>query len=163
MDKKMRLREKDARGQVLDHLGLVASVISRLKLVEKVDARLKVSKDKGAKVSMGLRLSAMILNGLGFTDDRLYLFPQFLENKPVERLLGPGVTAGDFNDDVLGRCLDAISDYGVTPFFSEIALEIGMTEGLLGSSVNFDTTSINVYGEYDMPPAPPDTNNDSIE
>jgi transposase len=78
--KKVILREQDVRGQVLDHLGLVSSVISRLKLIEKIDARIKVSKDKGAKITMGQRMAAMILNGLGFTDDRLYMFPQFLES-----------------------------------------------------------------------------------
>lgn len=143
------LREEDVSGQVLDHLGLVASVINRLKLVEKIDARVKVSKDKGAKVTMGQRLAAMILNGLGFIDDRLYMFPQFLENKPIERLLGKGLSAGDFNDDILGRFLDAVSDYGVTPLFSEIALEIGVSENLLGTGAHFDTTSINVFGDYE--------------
>jgi transposase len=147
--KKVILREQDVRGQVLDHLGLVSSVISRLKLIEKIDARIKVSKDKGAKITMGQRMAAMILNGLGFTDDRLYMFPQFLENKPVERLLGKGLLASDFNDDALGRLLDAVSDYGVPPLFSEISLDIGVSEGLLGPSAHFDTTSINVYGEYE--------------
>lgn len=155
--KKVILREQDARGQVLDHLGLVSSVISRLKLIEKIDARVKVSKEKGAKITMGQRLAAMILNGLGFTDDRLYMFPQFLENKPVERLLGKGLLASDFNDDALGRLLDAVSDYGVTPLFSEIALDIGVAEGLLGPSAHFDTTSINVYGEYEEAGQPSST------
>lgn len=142
------LKETEVQGQVLDHLGLVASVIDRLKLVEKIDARLKVSMDKGAKVTMGQRLAALILNGLGFIDDRLYMFPEFLKNKPVERLLGKELVAEDFNDDALGRFLDAASDYGVTPLFSEIAFDIGIAEGLLGRSAHFDTTSINVFGEY---------------
>ena len=142
------LKETEVHGQVLDHLGLVASVIHRLKLVEKIDARLKVSMDKGAKVTMGQRLAALILNGLGFIDDRLYMFPEFLKNKPIERLLGKGLAAEDFNDDALGRFLDAVSNYGVTPLFSEIALDIGIAEGLLGRSAHFDTTSINVFGEY---------------
>lgn len=136
------------RGQALDHLGLVASVISRLQLVEKIDARMPVSKEKSAKVTMGQRVAAMILNGLGFTDDRLYLFPDFLKNKPIERLLGPGLKASDFNDDITGRCLDEITNYGTTPFFTEIAFEIGLAENLLGSSAHFDTTSLTVYGEY---------------
>ena len=42
------LKETEAQGQVVDHLGLVATVIARLGLIEKIDARLKVSKDKGA-------------------------------------------------------------------------------------------------------------------
>ena len=37
----------------------------------------------------------MILNGLGFSNRRLYLVPQFLADKPVETLLGPGITAND--------------------------------------------------------------------
>ena len=31
---------------------------------------------------------AFILNGLGFIDTRMYLFPEFLKNKPVDLLLG---------------------------------------------------------------------------
>ena len=131
------LNEEDVHGQVLDHLGLVSSVISRLKLIEKIDARIKVSKDNGAKVTMGQRVAAMILNGLGFTDDRLYLFPQFLENKPIGRLLGQGLSANDFNDDALGRCLDAISDYGVTPFFSEYVGDSAFYERCVKAQVPF--------------------------
>ena len=36
---------------------------------------------------------AMILNGLGFSNRQLYLVPQYFENKPVEHLLGEGITA----------------------------------------------------------------------
>jgi len=81
------LKAEDVQGQALDHSGIVASVIDRLKLVEKIDFRLPISKEKGAKVTMGQRVAAMILNGLGFTDDRLYLFPEFLKNKPKPGLL----------------------------------------------------------------------------
>jgi hypothetical protein len=35
----------------------------------------------------------MILNGLGFSNRQLYLVPQYFENKPVEHLLGEGITA----------------------------------------------------------------------
>lgn len=143
------LRAEDVQGQVLDHLGIVASVISRLKLVEKINSRIPVSKEKGAKTTMGQRVAAMILNGLGFTDDRLYLFPEFLKNKPIERLLGKGLSASDFNDDATGRCLDEITNYGTTPFFTEIAFEVGLAESLLDSSAHFDTTSLSVFGEYD--------------
>jgi transposase len=63
-------------------------------------------------------VAAMILNGLGFIDDRLYLFPQFLANKRVDKLLGAKLCAADFNDDVLGRGLDALYGYGITQLFS---------------------------------------------
>jgi transposase len=49
---------------------------------------------------------AMILNGRGFSNRRLCLVSQFFANKPVERLLGPGITGEDLNDDRLGRAFD---------------------------------------------------------
>jgi len=73
------LKEDQISGKVLDHLGLVAATIERLGLINKLDERLPVSKEKGAKATIGQRVSAMILNGLGFIDDRLYMFPEFLK------------------------------------------------------------------------------------
>ena len=142
------LDAEGVHGQELDHLGLVAAVIDRLQLIEKIDARIPVSKEKGAKITMGQRVAAMILNGLGFTDNRLYLFPDFFQNKPIERLFGAGLKASDFNDDAMGRSLDEITEYGTTPFFTEIAFEVGLAESLLGPSAHFDTTSLTVFGEY---------------
>jgi transposase len=62
----------------------------------------------------------MILNGLGFTHKRLYLFPNFFMTIPTEKLLGEGITPSHLNDDVVGRTLDAIYDYGPTELFNEI-------------------------------------------
>lgn len=138
----------DISTHTLDHLGLVAAVLDKIGLVKKIDERLPVDVSKGSKVSMGQRVMAMILNGLGFMDDRLYMFPDFLESKPVQRLFGPGICSEHFNDDALGRCLDAIYAYGATALFSEMAFEIGTRFGLLGKTVRLDTTSLTVYGEY---------------
>jgi hypothetical protein len=44
-------------------------------------------------VSIGTATVAMLLNGLGFNNRQLYLVPQYFENKPVEHLLGEGITA----------------------------------------------------------------------
>ena len=59
---------------------------------------------------------------------RLYMFPEFLDNKPVDRLLGDGLIAEDFNDDALGRALDAIHEYGTNQLFSEIACPIAIEQ-----------------------------------
>ena len=154
------LKAEDVEGQALDHLGLISAVIKDLKLIEKIDSRLPISKEKGAKVSMGQRVAAMILNGLGFTDDRLYMFPEFLKNKPIEKLLGKGLKASDFNDDASGRCLDSISKYGTTPFFTEIAFEVGLENDLLGKSSHIDTTSLTVYGDYETESVDIEASND---
>jgi hypothetical protein len=45
------------------------------------------------RVSVGTATVAMILNGLGFSNRQLYLVPQYFANKPVEHLLGTGISA----------------------------------------------------------------------
>lgn len=144
----MIIKEENASSQVLDHLGLVASVIKDIGLISKIDERIPVSKEKGAKLTIGQRVAAMILNGLGFMDNRLYMFPKFLENKPVHRLFDDKVCAADFNDDSLGRGLDEVFKFGVTKLFSELAFDIGIGQNLLGRSAHFDTTSLSLYGDY---------------
>ena len=37
---------------------------------------------------------------------RIYLFPKFLKNKPVAKLLDEDLQSSDFNDDTLGKFLD---------------------------------------------------------
>ena len=138
--------DKNVSGKVLDHLGLVAATIEKLGLIEKIDQRLPLA---NPKTTMGQRVAAMIFNGLGFIDDRLYMFPEFLENKPVDRLFKGNLKAEHFNDDALGRCLDAIDDYGVTKLFSELALTIGIEQKLLGRTFNIDSTTLSVYGDYE--------------
>ncbi len=102
-----------------------------------------------AKTTMGQRAAAMILNGLGFTGSRLYIFPKFLEQKAVFKLFGDNLDPDNFNDDCLGRLLDAIHDYGETALFSHIALNIGLNHGLLKNKIHVDTTTLTLHGEYD--------------
>ena len=45
----------------------------------------------------------LIINGLGFTGQTLYLFPEFFEDKPIDRLIGEGIQPEHLNDKVLGR------------------------------------------------------------
>ena len=144
----IELTDKNVSGKALDHLGLVASTIYDIGLVQKIDARLPLSPHKGAKVTIGKRVAAMIINGLGFMNTRLYMFPEFLENKPVDRLLGDGLMAEDFNDDALGRALDAIHEYGTNKLFSEVAFPIAIEQKMMGTSIHVDSSSLSVHGEY---------------
>jgi transposase len=132
---------------VLDHLGLVVATIEQLGIVKQIDKQLPMT--QAAKTTHGERAMAIILNGLGFMDDRLYLFPKFLANKPVSRLFGKELSATDFNDDALGRFLDAVHAYGENKLFSEIAFPIALKHQLLSKSAHFDTTSLTVYGDYE--------------
>src|SRR3990167_3153417 len=143
------LSEQNFSIKHIGHLGLVADKLDELNLIELIDQRLPISATHGAKVSHGERVAAMIFNGLGFIDSRLYLFPEFLEDKAIDRLFNRELDVNYFNDDALGRCLDAISDYCATKLFTEIAFLIGQKKKLLGKSVHIDTSTLSLYGEYE--------------
>lgn len=137
--------ETDTRS--LDHLGIVAAVFDQLGIGDVIDRRMP--KLRQHKLDHSVVVKAMVLNGLGFVGQRLYLFPEFYERLPVERLLGDGVCASDLNDDTIGRTLDAIYEHGATDLFNDIALRV-MGELELGvQRLHADTTSFSVHGDYD--------------
>src|SRR5947209_3661204 len=90
----------------------------------------------------------MVLNGLGFSNRQLYLVPQYFENKPVEHLLGEGITADMLNDDCLGRTLDWLYAHDVTTLFAGLALQARQRFGIQAHYLHIDTTSLSVSGEY---------------
>jgi len=132
--------------QDIDHLGIVAGIIDEIGLVEIVNE--EIGENEQEKVSAGLVVKAMLLNGLGFVTAPLYLFSQFFEGKAIEHLLGEGITAKDLNDDKLGRTLDKIYKVGVTQLFIRIALAAVKIFGVKTNRLHLDSSSISVEGEY---------------
>jgi transposase len=145
----VELTSENVKSEQLGALGLLAAVIGELGIIEKIDKRLALSEKKGGIVSYGQRTAAMILNGLGFMNSRLYMTSHFFQNKPVSQLLGAEVTAENLNDDCLGRCLDEIAKYGSTKLYSEMAFEIAQEQGLLSKQLHLDTTTLSLYGRYE--------------
>jgi transposase len=90
----------------------------------------------------------MVLNGLGFSNRQLYLVSQFFEDKPVEHLLGRGLSAADLNDDCLGRTLDWLYAHDVTTLFAGLALRARQVFGVSVRRLHADTTSFAVSGDY---------------
>lgn len=132
---------------LIGHLGIVAGIFDALGIGEVIDRALP--KQGSRNVPHSIIIKAMILNGLGFTHQRLYLFPNFFMTIPTEKLLGEGISPSDLNDDVVGRTLDAIYKYGATELFNEITLHI-MKQFSLGTQlIHVDTTNFSVYGKYE--------------
>jgi Domain of unknown function (DUF4277) len=96
------------KSQTLEHLGLVAAMFDELGIGDLVDELLPQDLSQ-REVSVGQALKAMVLNGLGFANRRLYLMPEFFRNKPTERLVGAGVSPERLNDDALGKALDTLA------------------------------------------------------
>ena len=75
----------DYSSKNLDHLGIVATVCKEIGLADEIDRIVGV--DPRQKVTCGEAVVAMVLNAPGFVDRPLYLFPEFMETKPVEILI----------------------------------------------------------------------------
>src|SRR5437879_12657432 len=90
------------RTLVLDHLGLVAGMLEELGITEVIDKATQQDPEMRI-VTAGHAVKAMVLNGLGFLNDQLYLVPHFVQNKPYSRLIGPGIPCSDLNDDPIRR------------------------------------------------------------
>src|SRR3954466_1883622 len=129
----------------LDHLGIVAGVCQEVGLASWLDEQDPTNRQA---VSVGSATTAMILNGLGFSNRQLYLVPQYFENKPVEHLLGEGITADMLNDDCLGRTLDWLYEHDVTTLFAGLALQARRRFGIAAHHLHIDTTSFSVSGDY---------------
>jgi len=147
----MEVSGAELQSCAMDHHGLVAAICKEIGLADKINQRLfDEETHQGRVVKPGTAVVAMILNGLGFTNRRLYLTYQFFEGKPVERLLGEGIKASDLTDYTLGRALDEVAAYGASKLFGELAFEIALEQNLLGVRNHLDTTSLRVHGEYEV-------------
>jgi transposase len=142
------------RTQVLDHLGLVAGMFEELGITEVIDRATKQNPEMRI-VTAGHAVKAMVLNGLGFLNQQLYLVPHFFQNKPISRLIAPGIQASHLNDDTLGRALDTLYDFGVTELYCLIAATAATRLGLTRTFSHLDTTSFHVDGRYNSA-QPPD-------
>jgi Domain of unknown function (DUF4277) len=84
------LQEVAYQTERLDHLGRVAGVCREAGRAEWLDAQ---AGEQRRSVSIGTATVAMILNGLGWSLRQLSLVPRYFENKPVEHVLGEGISA----------------------------------------------------------------------
>ena len=104
--------------------------------------------DTFRKLSIGTICKALVINGLGFSQRRLYMVEDFFRGKPCEELLGQGVTADMLNDSVLARALDSLYESGCTDLFGLVSAAVCRTLGLSGTFAHLDTSSFHLDGRY---------------
>ncbi|MGK7943376.1 MAG: DUF4277 domain-containing protein [Microcystaceae cyanobacterium] len=98
--------------KTINHLGLIAGIIDDTGLEKIINEVVGV--DEREIVTAGQVVKGIILNGLGFISQPLYLFPNFFEDKATEYLLGKGVEAKYLNDDKIGRVMDKLYEVGLS-------------------------------------------------
>lgn len=143
MPKRVKTSDASAMSR-LDHLGIVAGMCDEIGLVEVIDELIPCSSRR--IVTHGTAVKAMILNGLGFAHRTLYLSPGFFADKPVGLLLGDDLEASHFNDDCLGKTLDALYAYGVSRLFFRLSYQAHQHYDIAVVSRHLDGTSLSVQG-----------------
>lgn len=131
--------------KTLEHHGLVAGFCKEIGLADIIDHALGTSDER--RVSLGQLVVAMVINGLGFTGRTLHMYSEYFKDKPLERLLGPGICPEHINDDALGRCLDALYDYGVSSLYQQLGEAVVKHLGLPCKSVHLDSSSFHYDGQ----------------
>ena len=131
--------------KALDHHGIIAALLDEIGLPARVDSFIQ-KKSNNHQVSHGQVVKAMILQGLGFSNQRLYLAKHFFEKTAVGDLFSEGVESGHFTADVLSATLDKISEYGPDRFVLDTCMSILSSSGLSKKMLYLDTTSISVKG-----------------
>jgi transposase len=94
----------------------------------------------------GHAVKAMILNGLGFVNQRLSLVPLSCQHKPTHRLIALGIEAQPRQDAMLRRALDTLDDYGVTELYRLIAVTAAPRLGVTPRFAHLDSPSVHVDG-----------------
>jgi len=128
----------------LEHHGLVAGFCKEINLASIVDQALGTSEYR--QVGFGHLFVAMMLNGLGFTGRTLHMYSEYFSDKPLDRLIAPGIKAEYINDDALGRCLDALYKYGVSRLYQDIGEAVVKHLDLPCQSIHLDSTSFHYDG-----------------
>lgn len=125
------------------HLPIVKQYAKRLHLVETIDRIV----DSKMELSPGVAVLAMVLDTLSGRTP-LYRLTEFFEEKDTELLLGTAVAPELFCDTNLGRSMDKIFEVGTMKIFSQVAQNAIVVFNVDPRRLNFDTTSISVYGDY---------------
>ena len=132
----------------INHLGLFSGMMDELGIVDTLDELIPLATDDRTNTSVGQRVKAILLFGMGFSQRALYSTPLFLESLPLDCLFAKGFKPDDFNQHALGRALDKISEYGTTKLFSHIAFTALQKHGLLSQHNHLDSSSISLLGKY---------------
>ena len=131
------------RIMVVDHLPVAAAFCRRIGLIQTVDRVVPTGMD----VSVGTIVQGMVLDTLSGRSP-LYRLEEFFERQDTRLLLGVEVQTTAFNDTTVARAMDALYDAGAGKVFSEVAYQAALRIPQDLRTVRWDSTSVNVWGDY---------------
>jgi transposase len=115
----------------------------RLGLIDIINENIPCNTD----IDIGTLVVGMVCDTLSGRSP-LYQVEDFIAEQDTELLFGARVDSHRFNDDALGNALDRIHKKGTLKLFTEVSLKAASVFNLDTGTVSYDTTSVNVWGDY---------------
>jgi transposase len=134
-------------GPVLKHY------YERMKLVETIDALVG---NKGEGISCGEAVGALVAMVLN-KGHALYAMEQWAAENQILRSIFAERMPKHYNDDQLGRCLDALWQAGLKSVHGAVSGAMVKGFGIEVGVVHHDTTSLSFYGAYEVSAEQTDT------
>jgi len=127
----------------VNHMPVIARMCHRIGLIDLINDSIPCNTD----LDLGTLVVGMVCDTLSGRTP-LYKVENFIAEQDTELLFGIPVDPHRFNDDALGNALDRIHKKGTLKLFTEVSLKAASIFNLDTSKCNFDTTSVNVWGDY---------------
>ena len=127
----------------VDHIPAISGMCHRLGLIEIINENIPCNTD----IDIGTLVVGMVCDTLSGRSP-LYQVEDFIAEQDTELLFGASVDSRRFNDDALGNALDRIHKKGTLKLFTEVSLRAASVFNLDTATVSYDTTSVNVWGDY---------------
>ena len=133
----------------VNHLPIVKEYAKRINLVDTINQLV----DTQMELSPGMAILSMVIDTLSGRSP-LYRLQDFFDEKDTELLLGEPIEHSRFCDTNTGRSMDKIFEVGTIKIFSKLAQNAISVFHVDPRRLNYDTTSISVFGDYDLPNPP---------
>ena len=127
------------------HMPIVKHYAGKIGLADTIDQMVGTQME----LSPGIAVLAMVLDTLSGRTP-LYRLTEFFEEKDTELLLGTAIGPERFSDYNLGKSMDKIFETGTQKIFSQLAQNALTVFKVDPRRLHFDTTSVSVYGDYDL-------------
>ena len=129
----------------VDCMPVVSTYCRKIELMETVNSVVSSQ----MQIHPGEVVQAMVLDTLSGRSP-LYRLAEFFEHQDIELGVGRKLLAEVFNDTNVGRMMDRIYRAGTMKVFSQVALRATELFKVNKKVVFYDTTSVNVWGDYDL-------------
>lgn len=139
------LERQKIAAYVVGHLPIIKSYAVKIGLVDIINELVASKMD----VDPGTIFLGLVMDTLSGRTP-LYRLDEFFQDQDTELLLGKRINPAVFNDYNVGRVIDKAYEIGTIRIFSTISKQAVDVFEVNNRHVSFDTTSVSVFGDYDL-------------